>query len=172
MPYSPWLWPGRPFKALTIAARKNGGRGETGRIVRRHIGGGHKRRHRLLDFHRLEGGPQDVVRVEYDPGRSAHICLLRSRTGLGPHGGWSYVVAPDGVRAGDVLTSYRDGIPKGLVPQWDEEVEARVKEAAKEKADAKALKALARQMQELGSPKESGLLVEGAEGKHCLFCVF
>lgn len=122
MPYSPWLWKGKPFTPLTTAQRKNGGRGGTGRIVRYHIGGGHKRRLRKLDFKRLEEGPQDVVRIEYDPGRSCHIALLRNRTGLGADGGWSYIVAPDGTRAGDVITSYRSGVPRGLVPQWDSEV--------------------------------------------------
>ncbi|CED84734.1 ribosomal protein l2 [Phaffia rhodozyma] len=163
MPFSPWLWPGKPFKALTSPVRKNGGRGEFGRIVRRHIGGGHKRRHRLIDFMRLESGPQDVVRIEYDPGRSAHICLLRNRTGLGPHGGWSYVLAPDGIRAGDVLTSYRSGIPRGLVPQWDEECDARTKEEVEERGKKWIIKQEARHLLEFGVPLEPKSLIEGPE---------
>jgi ribosomal protein L2 len=123
MPYSPWLWKGKPLKALTSPVRKNGGRSSVhGRIIRRHIGGGHKQRHRKLDFMRLEPGTQDVIRIEYDPKRSAHIALIRSRTGLGPDGGWSYIVAPDGMRAGDEVSSYRTGVPEGLVPKWDEEL--------------------------------------------------
>lgn len=127
------------MKHLTTAQRKNGGRSKTtGRIIRRHIGGGHRRRFRKVDFMRLESGPHDVVRIEYDPGRSAHIALLRSRTGLGQDGGWSYIVAPDGCRAGDVVTSYRSGVPKGLVPNWDKELEA--KEAADKIREAEELK--------------------------------
>lgn len=128
MPYSPWLYPGQPFRALTVAVRKKGGRSKnTGRIIVRHIGGGHKQRRRLVDFNRLEPGPQDVVRIEYDPTRSAHIALLRSRTGDGPTGGWSYIIACDGMRAGDVVQSFRQGVPKGLVPKWDDEVATKVK---------------------------------------------
>jgi ribosomal protein L2 len=140
MPYSPWLWNGKPFTPLTIAQRKKGGRDKTGQIVRHHIGGGHKRRLRKLDFMRLEEGPQDVVRIERDPGRSAHIALLRNRTGLGPDGGWSYIVAPDGIRAGDVITSYRAGVPKGLVPQWDAEVNASDVDRPAREAEERQLK--------------------------------
>lgn len=128
MPYSPWLWKGHPIKALTIPLRKKGGRGSHGRIVTRGRGGGHKRRLRTLDFMRVEPGTQDVIRIEYDPGRSAHIALLRNRTGHGETGGWSYIVAPDGLRAGDQVTSYRAGIPEGLVPKWDEELRAMSKQ--------------------------------------------
>lgn len=139
MPYSPWLWNGKPFTPLTTAQRKKGGRDSTGQIVRYHIGGGHKRRLRKLDFMRLDEGPQDVVRIEYDPGRSSHIALLRNRTGLGPDGGWSYIVAPDGTRAGDVVTSYRSGVPKGLVPQWDAEVAKSDVEGVAREAEKKTL---------------------------------
>ncbi|KAL7413386.1 hypothetical protein BDY24DRAFT_389908 [Mrakia frigida] len=131
MPYSPWLFPGRPFFPLTSPVRKKGGRDRlTGRLRVRGIGGGAKRRHRHIDYLRMEGGPQDVVRIEFDPNRSAHIALLRSRTGEGPHGGWSYIIAPDGLRAGDVVESFRSGVPKGLVPKWDDEIATKV---AKEK---------------------------------------
>lgn len=143
MPYSPWLWNGQPFRALTSAQRKKGGRDQSGQIVRHHIGGGFKRRHRKLDFMRLEEGPQDVVRIEFDPLRSCHIALLRNRTGLGEDGGWSYIIAPDGCRAGDVLTSYRKGVPKGLVPQWDAEV-ARFDEDSVARDQALAAKQAAR----------------------------
>lgn len=127
MPYSPWLFPGRPFFPLTSPVRKKGGRDyKTGRLRVRGIGGGAKRRHRHIDYMRMETGPQDVVRIEYDPNRSAHIALLRSRTGDGPTGGWSYIIAPDGLRAGDVVESFRSGVPQGLVPKWDDEIAAKV----------------------------------------------
>lgn len=61
----------------------------------------------------------DVVRIEYDPGRSAHIALLRSRNATSRQP-FSYIVAPDGLRAGDVVQSYRRGIPGGLVPGYED----------------------------------------------------
>ncbi|KAI9601042.1 hypothetical protein H4Q26_000840 [Puccinia striiformis f. sp. tritici PST-130] len=57
--------------------KKTGGRNNTGRITVRHLGGGHKQRLRTIDFHRNLAGPQEVVRIEYDPGRSAHIALIK-----------------------------------------------------------------------------------------------
>ncbi|KAK9331162.1 translation protein SH3-like domain-containing protein [Lipomyces starkeyi] len=104
------LWKGRPIRKLTIAKRKTGGRNHTGRITARHIGGGHKRRLRILDFNRKESGLQTVVRVEYDPGRTAHIALLcHDATSQ-----LSYILAPDGVRSGDKVESFRQGIPAEL----------------------------------------------------------
>ncbi|KAI0652618.1 mitochondrial ribosomal protein subunit L2 [Trametes meyenii] len=116
-PLSPHLYQGRPLRELTVPLRKRGGRNHHGRITVRHIGGGHKQRIRLIDFMRTEPGPCDVVRIEYDPGRSAHIALIKNRN---PDlcGGkvWSYILAPDTLRAGDVVESFRQGIPDGLVP--------------------------------------------------------
>ncbi|KAG8942225.1 hypothetical protein FRC04_003818 [Tulasnella sp. 424] len=116
-PVSPHLYEGRPIRALTLAKRKKGGRNALGKITVRHIGGGHKRRIRIIDFMRAEAGPQDVIRIEYDPGRSAHIALLKSRNPLSKKP-LSYIVAPEGLRAGDVIESYRSGIPKDLVPGY------------------------------------------------------
>jgi ribosomal protein L2 len=56
-------------------------------------------------------GPHTVVRIEHDPGRSAHIALLNEEA----TGKKSYIVAPEGMRAGDVVQSYRAGIPKDLL---------------------------------------------------------
>ncbi|KAH6911121.1 mitochondrial ribosomal protein subunit L2 [Coprinopsis sp. MPI-PUGE-AT-0042] len=69
----------RPVRFLTLPLRKKGGRNANGRITVRHRGGGHRQRIRTLDFMRKEGGVHDVVRIEYDPGRSAHIALLKNR---------------------------------------------------------------------------------------------
>ncbi|KAI0694446.1 mitochondrial ribosomal protein subunit L2 [Cytidiella melzeri] len=117
MPMSPYLYRGGPVRQLTAPLRKKGGRNHHGRITIRFRGGGHKRRIRILDFMRTEPGPHDVVRIEYDPGRSAHIALLRSRvqsaTGTKL---WSYILAPEGLRAGDVVESFRQGIPAGRIP--------------------------------------------------------
>ncbi|KAI5121850.1 hypothetical protein M0805_003283 [Coniferiporia weirii] len=119
-PINDQLWKGRPVKALTIPLRKKGGRNNQGRIVVRHRGGGHKRRLRSVDFMRTDVGPQDVVRIEYDPGRSAHIALLRGRDPMANNGlRYSYILAPEGLRAGDVVQSFRMGVPAGIVPGFD-----------------------------------------------------
>ncbi|KAJ7706306.1 translation protein SH3-like domain-containing protein [Mycena rosella] len=91
-----------------------------GRITVRHRGGGHRQRIRTLDFKREEPGIHDVVRIEYDPGRSAHIALLKNRDPLAQGmKKWSYIVAPEGIRAGDEVQSFRQGIPDGFVPGLD-----------------------------------------------------
>jgi len=117
-PLNPHLYKGRPLRLLTVAQRKKGGRNSTGRITVRSRGGGHRRRIRLVDFMRTEPGPHDVVRIEYDPNRSAHIALLKNRDsnveGLGLKK-WSYILACEGLRAGHVVESFRQGIPDGLV---------------------------------------------------------
>jgi ribosomal protein L2 len=119
-PINDHLWKGRPIQALTSPLRRKGGRNNHGRIVVRHIGGGHKRRLRLVDFMRVDEGPQDVVRIEYDPGRSAHIALLRSREPNANNGlRYSYILAPEGLRSGDVVQSFRNGVPAGIVPGFD-----------------------------------------------------
>lgn len=119
-PLNDHLWRGRPIKVLTIPLRKKGGRNNQGRITIRHRGGGHKRRLRTVDFMRTDSGPQDVVRVEYDPGRSGHIALIRSRKANANNGlRYSYILSPEGLRAGDVVQSFRMGIPPGTVPGFD-----------------------------------------------------
>ena len=66
-----------PEKSLTKGLRKTGGRNNTGMIMVRHIGGGHRRAYRQIDFKREKYGiPAKVVSIEYDPNRSARICLL------------------------------------------------------------------------------------------------
>ncbi|KAL7285008.1 mitochondrial ribosomal protein subunit L2 [Trametes coccinea BRFM310] len=127
-PLNPHLYEGRPLRELTVALRKRGGRNNHGRITVRHRGGGHKQRIRIVDFMRMSPGPCDVVRIEYDPGRSAHIALIKNRN---PDlcGGkvWSYILAPDNLRAGDVVESFRQGIPDGLVPGFVDSKEIRGK---------------------------------------------
>ena len=101
MPSRAELWKGGPFKPLTIGVRKKGGRNHTGQITARRRGGGHKRRFRIIDWHRKAEGPHRVVRLEYDPNRSAHLALLRREA----CGTLSYILSPHGVSAGDVLQS-------------------------------------------------------------------
>ncbi|KXX81683.1 hypothetical protein MMYC01_201010 [Madurella mycetomatis] len=112
-PINDHLWKGRPYLPLTIPKKGQGkgGRNNRGRITVRHRGGGHKRRIRTVDFHRWTPGPHLVERIEYDPGRSAHIALLSEQA----TGKKSYIVAPEGMRAGDVVQSYRAGIPQELL---------------------------------------------------------
>ncbi|KAJ2708459.1 mitochondrial 54S ribosomal protein rml2 [Coemansia spiralis] len=96
------LHKGGPVRDLTVAHRRKGGRNNTGRITCRHRGGGAKRRIRLVDFRRKEPGPQQVVRLEYDPGRSAHIALIKHME----TGTLSYILAPAGLKPGAVVQSY------------------------------------------------------------------
>ncbi|KAJ2917175.1 hypothetical protein MD484_g3249, partial [Candolleomyces efflorescens] len=130
-PLSPHLYKGRPIRMLTIPKRKKGGRNADGHITVRHRGGGHKQRIRTLDFLRMTPGVHDVVRIEYDPGRSAHIALLRNRD---PNAEgtekWSYVVATEGMRAGDQVQSFRQGIPEGFIPGFESPTEAADLEAS------------------------------------------
>lgn len=112
-PINDHLWKGRPHIPLTFPRKGQhiGGRNNSGRISVRHRGGGHKRRIRTVDFDRMESGQHVVERIEHDPGRSAHIALLT-------HGGTgtkSYIVAPQGMRAGEKVESYRKGIPQALL---------------------------------------------------------
>lgn len=110
-----------------------GGRNHTGKICVRHRGGGARRRIRAVDFHRMRPGEHEVVRIEYDPNRSAHLALLKPKesggvknrfmvgkgTGLkrAVETNYSYVVAADGMREGDTVQSYRAGIPKTLIEE-------------------------------------------------------
>ena len=111
-PVNDHLWKGRPVQKLTFPKRGHGkgGRNHTGRVTIRHRGGGHKRRIRTVDFARMAPGPHMVERIEHDPGRSAHIALVRSRE----TNRLSYILAADGTRAGDVVQSYMSGIPEDL----------------------------------------------------------
>lgn len=97
------LYKGKAVRNLTIAKRSSGGRNNSGRITVHHRGGGHKRRIRLIDWHRAETGIQTVKRLEHDPGRTAWIALLEHDVTKK----LSYIVAPHGVKAGDKVTSYR-----------------------------------------------------------------
>jgi large subunit ribosomal protein L2 len=94
----------RPEKSLIEPLHKSGGRNNTGRITSRHRGGGHKRFYRIIDFKRNKQGMDATVSaVEYDPNRSARIILLQYADGER-----RYIIAPDGVKVGDVLRSGSD----------------------------------------------------------------
>lgn len=112
-PIYPYLHKGGPVRSLTVAKRGQGGRNHSGKITVRHRGGGHKRRIRIVDFGRFKPGLQTVQRIEYDPGRTGHIALLKHNE----TGELSYILACDGLRAGDTVESYRGGIPPSLLKE-------------------------------------------------------
>ncbi len=97
----PHVHKGKPHAALVTKKSKKGGRNNTGRITVRHQGGGHKQHYRVVDFKRRKDAiPAKVERIEYDPNRSAHLALL-----LYADGERRYIIAPKGLRAGDVVES-------------------------------------------------------------------
>jgi ribosomal protein L2 len=112
-PINDHLYKGRPIFKLTFPKKgqSRGGRNFTGHVTVRHRGGGHKRRIRIVDFNRFEDGQHYVERIEHDPGRSAHIALVTNKK----TGAKSYIVAAEGLRAGDTVQSYRAGIPEDLM---------------------------------------------------------
>ncbi len=91
---------GTPEKKLTESMKRSGGRNVHGHITRRHQGGGHKRRYRVIDFKRRDkdGVPAKVASIEYDPNRTANIALLHYADGEK-----RYILAPVGLAVGDVL---------------------------------------------------------------------
>ena len=98
------LHKGTPERSLTESMSKSGGRNNAGRISVRHIGGGHKQRYRIVDFKRNKDGiPARVERIEYDPNRTANIALLVYADGVK-----TYIIAPKGVKTGDMLQSGPD----------------------------------------------------------------
>jgi large subunit ribosomal protein L2 len=114
------LYKGKPVKSLTEGLRKSGGRNNTGRITSRRIGGGHKRRYRMIDFKRNAkfDVPATVERLEYDPNRTAFIALIRYEDGE-----LSYIIAPQRLQVGDkVIAGQRvdvkpgNAMPLGSIP--------------------------------------------------------
>lgn len=118
-PVYPYLHKGKPVWQLTVRRRKKGGRNNTGRIVHRHRGGEHARRIRQVDYFRLDAGEQVVQRIEYDPNRTAHIALVKHTE----TGALSYILAHSGMRAGDVVESFRQGIPQRIIDKMGGKVD-------------------------------------------------
>ncbi len=93
------LWKGAPEKALTEGLKKTGGRNNHGRMTSRHIGGGHKRRYRIIDWKRSKWDMAATVeRLEYDPNRTAFIALV-----VYEDGEKAYILAPQRLAAGDKI---------------------------------------------------------------------
>lgn len=89
-----------PEKSLIVTKKKHAGRNSYGRITVRHRGGGNKVKYRIIDFKRINANANTVVGIEYDPNRTAYIALLQDTEGAK-----SYIVAPEGLKAGDVIYS-------------------------------------------------------------------
>jgi large subunit ribosomal protein L2 len=87
-----------PEKSLLRPLSKTGGRNAAGRVTTRHIGGGHKRQYRVIDFrrHDKDGIPAKVAHIEYDPNRTARIALLHFADGTK-----RYIIAPNRLQVGD-----------------------------------------------------------------------
>ena len=91
----------KPEKQLLDKQKRSSGRNAYGRITSRHRGGGHKRRYRVVDFRRTKDGvPAKVAAIEYDPNRNARLALLHYVDGEK-----RYILAPVGVKPGDMLAS-------------------------------------------------------------------
>ena len=94
-------------KSLLRPLPKKGGRNNQGKITVRHRGGGHKRQYRVIDFTRnKEGVPARVASIQYDPNRSSRIALLHYVDGEK-----RYIIAPDGLTAGDLVEAGPDAPP-------------------------------------------------------------
>ncbi|HOM72494.1 MAG TPA: 50S ribosomal protein L2 [Armatimonadota bacterium] len=90
-----------PEKSLTKPLKRSGGRNAQGRVTMRHVGGGHKRKYRVIDFKRDKAEvPGKVTAIEYDPNRSARIALVTYADGEK-----RYILAPLGVSVGDQIIS-------------------------------------------------------------------
>ncbi|KEH96649.1 50S ribosomal protein L2 [Clostridium massiliodielmoense] len=91
----------KPEKSLLVSLNKKAGRNSQGKITVRHRGGGAKRKYRIIDFKRTKDGiPAKVASIEYDPNRTAYIALV-----VYADGEKRYIIAPVGLKVGDVVTS-------------------------------------------------------------------
>ena len=89
-----------PEKSLIVTKKKHAGRNSYGRITVRHRGGGNKIKYRIIDFKRQNSNANTVLGIEYDPNRTAYIALLQDTEGTK-----SYIIAPEGLKNGDVIYS-------------------------------------------------------------------
>ncbi|HBX18994.1 MAG TPA: 50S ribosomal protein L2, partial [Porphyromonadaceae bacterium] len=97
-----------PEKSLVVGKKRTGGRNHRGKMTMRHIGGGHKKKYRLIDFKRTKDDiPATVKTIEYDPNRSARIALL-----FYADGAKAYILAPDGLEVGQTVISGTKAAPE------------------------------------------------------------
>lgn len=91
----------KPVKSLLAPIKKSGGRNQSGKMTMRYLGGGHKRRYRIIDFKRDKFGVAGTVKtIEYDPNRSSHIALVEYSDGEK-----RYIIAPAGLTVGKIVMS-------------------------------------------------------------------
>lgn len=96
-----------PEKSLTKGKSRSGGRNHDGKMTMRHIGGGHKKKYRVIDFKRdKEGVPGKIKSIEYDPNRSAYIALV-----VYADGEKRYIIAPDKISVGDTVLAGKGALP-------------------------------------------------------------
>ena len=96
----------KPEKSLLAPKKRSGGRNSQGKMTMRYMGGGHKKRYRIIDFKRhKEGIPAEVKSIEYDPNRTAFIALLNYQDGEK-----TYIIAPNGLQVGQNVISGKEGI--------------------------------------------------------------
>ena len=97
-----------PEKSLVYGKKSTGGRNNTGKMTVRYMGGGHKKKFRIIDFKREKDGIPAVVKtIEYDPNRSARIALL-----FYADGEKRYIIAPNGLEVGTTLLSGTEAVPE------------------------------------------------------------
>ena len=101
--YKAVLTKSTPEKSLVVIKKKHAGRNSYGRITVRHRGGGNKIKYRIIDFKRADTSANTVIGIEYDPNRTAFIALLQNEAGVK-----SYIIAPEGLKVGDVVYSGAD----------------------------------------------------------------
>ena len=104
----------KPERSLIENLKKNAGRNSYGRITVRHRGGGNKRKYRIIDFKRQKDGVEaTVIRLEYDPNRSANIALIEYTDGEK-----AYILAPVGLKPGHKIVSgpEADILPGNCLP--------------------------------------------------------
>ncbi|MFI1745357.1 50S ribosomal protein L2 [Thalassobellus sediminis] len=96
----------KPEKSLLVPNKRSGGRNSQGKMTMRYIGGGHKRKYRIIDFKRNKTGiPAEVKSIEYDPNRTAFIALLNYQDGEK-----RYIIAQNGLQVGQNIVSGEEGI--------------------------------------------------------------
>ena len=97
----------KPEKSLLAPIKKSGGRNNTGKMTMRNIGGGHKRRYRIIDFKRTRREPAEVLSIEYDPNRTAFISLIQYEDGEK-----TYILCPNGLKVGSKIVSGEGASPE------------------------------------------------------------
>ncbi|HNU59564.1 MAG TPA: 50S ribosomal protein L2, partial [Aquaticitalea sp.] len=98
----------KPEKSLLAPKKRTGGRNSQGKMTMRYIGGGHKKRYRIIDFKRNKTGiPAQVASIEYDPNRTAFIALLNYQDGEK-----RYIIAQNGLQVGQTVVSGESATPE------------------------------------------------------------